>query len=207
MGCVLYSCAACISLSLFLSVGSGDSEFKILDQNFNEIQIHDDELFQKLQKLDSQLKRNFFYIPTDKVITDDQVNHVIHAVSMRSNLKLADAVAAIVNVKLIKRLQFSSITKFYHSCVDLVQENSSTPKLSFDPTEAGDGITAPATVFDLDLSENGLLDPSVGVGLPPACQSAVDDKRSSGERRERNLAHPLINSSLILKLTVFISLH
>lgn len=114
----------------FTTATNAHSDFKILDQNFNEVQ--DNELLEKLQKLDTQLKRNLFYIPTDKVVTDDQINHVIHAVSLKSNIKLADAVTAIVNVKLIKRLQFNSLTKYYASCVDVVRANASLPYLPLD---------------------------------------------------------------------------
>lgn len=164
------------SFSIFLcfEVVNGHSDFKILDQNFNEIQ--DDELLKKLQKLDSHLKRNLFYIPTDQVITDEQINHVIHAVSLKSNIKLTDAVTAIVNVKLIKRLQFDSIAYYYAGCLGVVEANSSLPLLAVENSNSDDHDIA---LLDLGSSQPRTNDVTIVSDASSFCSVSLKDQQSS----------------------------
>ena len=174
-------CFAVFSFSLFSCCKSsnGLSDFRLLDQNFNEIE--DDELLDKLQKLETQLKRNLFYIPTDKVITDVQVNHVIHAVSLNSNIKLADAVAAIVNVKLIRRLQFESVARYFVGCANSLDPSNALQYLTVGNEITSNGPEEAINFLDLDSSEdvgNGDVENAKGV-LYNICTSSENSHLST----------------------------
>lgn len=138
-------------------------EIDALDATSVEIYSQNDDA--RLKLLGSQGDSNAFNVLMDRIFTSNDTKNVVQAISEHHGVMLSDAIAAIVNSKLILRLRFHQMDTYFSKCNSLAAVANYTYRVYSSPV---------APISDVHHATNDEH------GISEVCSSAASTGKHKG---------------------------